>query len=56
MDLHSKRDALQKEIADTAALRDRAIKAADEATVQIARLEGALGVVLELMRDTLGES
>lgn len=54
MDWTEKHAALTAELQDKLELRQRALKAADDATIQIARLEGALSVVKEAMTD--GES
>lgn len=56
MDLQAKRTALETELAQVIALRDRSLRAADTASLQIARIEGALGLVKELQEAPDGQS
>ena len=53
MDFHAKHAELTAELQKTEAVRQRALRAADEATHQIAVLTGALAIVTEL-RDADG--
>jgi hypothetical protein len=48
MDLTLKRQALEAELVKVCEIRDRALAAANEATLQIAGLEGALALLDEI--------
>jgi hypothetical protein len=51
MDAKTKHAELTASLQDAKQLQQRALRAADDATLQIARLEGALSIVTELLKD-----
>lgn len=56
MDLAAKRAAVDAEIARLRDLRDRALKSADQATLELARHDGMLDVLNELQKAGDGQS
>lgn len=51
MDLQAKLATLTAERQEKDAIRARALQAADEASLQIAVLDGAIGIVTELLKE-----